>query len=110
MRLKWFKVLGDDAYKKACIVFENAFNAYEEDTPRPEPKRAPTPPPASNDFLSSLIGHVDIDSDGEEPQLAEPERWRQGRGGGGEPNYPLKWWKVCISFIARWGSISHPLF
>lgn len=66
------------------------FKAYKEDMPRLEPKCAPTQPPASNNFLLSLIGHVDINSDGEEPQLAKLERWRQGRDGGSEPNYPLK--------------------
>lgn len=80
---------------KACIIFDAAFSKYSENNPPSSSQTAPQPHP-SDDFLSSLASGVSFPIGGDEEEESESNRWKKGRGGGGDPNFPLKWWKVSL--------------
>lgn len=59
-------------------------------------------PPASTDFLSTLVLGTDVmPVSASVDTRSEEQKWISGDGGPGDLHFPLKWWKVrCLSLLS----------
>lgn len=103
LRIAWFKRLGMVEQSNARTLFEHVYKEYEKiyhtSTPGQHTKLSSTPP-ASDSFLSSLVGDDGMDAYTEVQEKSELERYLDlGQGGLGVADKPLEWWKVSYIFL-----------
>lgn len=97
--IAWFRRAGADRATQAEVLFEHAFNRYQEAHPAPPPP-IKTGPRAGNKFANFLDGVCMMgvaDSD-PIPEVGEYDRYLKAAetSGRGSQNTPLEWWKVCL--------------
>ncbi|KAI0308621.1 hypothetical protein OF83DRAFT_1073214, partial [Amylostereum chailletii] len=101
----WFHKLGPDAYKNAVTIFEHVYKEYKKTTPViPDvPSKQPEQEEDADDILFEDIVSTSTPELLNAPTTNTPSEtahWKSNEGGHGNRNYPLTWWKVCLSPVS----------